>query len=226
MEESTLTYRKIALVGALSVGLLSGCFGEKPEENIYAAFENAAKQEKALFDDAKKLEKLETQGQELYTQIIQEGKEHNEAVAQKIDQAVANVDEREKILKTEKEMLDKAQKETKSVQSYTEKIEDKKLQKQAKKVEEAYKNRYAAFQKMNENYTKSLAIEKELYGKLKVKETKLKEIDEKVKAVNTLNEETQKEKEKFNQYTKEYNEGKLAFYKDAKIKVKEEKQEK
>ncbi|PGC32818.1 hypothetical protein COM11_04700 [Bacillus pseudomycoides] len=216
-------YRKLALVGALSVGLLSGCFGEKPEENLFVAFENAAKQEKSLFEDAKKLETLEKQGQELYAQIIKEGKEHNEAVAQKLDQAVSNVGEREKILKNEKDALEKAQKETNSVQSNVEKIEDKKIQKQAKKVEEAYKNRYDAFQKMNESYVKSMAIEKELYAKLKVKETKLKEIGEKVKAVNQLTEEMQKEKEKFNGYTKEYNEGKLAFYKEAKIKVKEQK---
>jgi len=218
-----LGYRKLALVGALSVGLLSGCFGEKPEENLFVAFENAAKQEKSLFEDAKKLETLEKQGQELYAQIIKEGKEHNEAVAQKLDQAVLNVGEREKILKNEKDALEKAQKETNSVQSNVEKIEDKKIQKQAKKVEEAYKNRYDAFQKMNESYVKSMAIEKELYAKLKVKETKLKEIGEKVKAVNQLTEEMQKEKEKFNGYTKEYNEGKLAFYKEAKIKVKEQK---
>ncbi|PDY45656.1 YkyA family protein [Bacillus pseudomycoides] len=216
-------YRKLALVGALSVGLLSGCFGEKPEENLFVAFENAAKQEKSLFEDAKKLETLEKQGQELYAQIIKEGKDHNEAVAQKLDQAVSNVGEREKILKNEKDALEKAQKETNSVQSNVEKIEDKKIQKQAKKVEEAYKNRYDAFQKMNESYVKSMAIEKELYAKLKVKETKLKEIGEKVKAVNQLTEEMQKEKEKFNGYTKEYNEGKLAFYKEAKIKVKEQK---
>ncbi|AIK37639.1 MULTISPECIES: YkyA family protein [Bacillus] len=216
-------YRKLALVGALSVGLLSGCFGEKPEENLFVAFENAAKQEKSLFEDAKKLETLEKQGQELYAQIIKEGKEHNEAVAQKLDQAVLNVGEREKILKNEKDALEKAQKETNSVQSNVEKIEDKKIQKQAKKVEESYKNRYDAFQKMNESYVKSMAIEKELYAKLKVKETKLKEIGEKVKAVNQLTEEMQKEKEKFNGYTKEYNEGKLAFYKEAKIKVKEQK---
>ncbi|MGR5961899.1 hypothetical protein ACT7DN_09885 [Bacillus paranthracis] len=38
----------------------------------------------------------------------------------------------------------------------------KKLQKQAKAVEESYKNRYDAFQKMNENYTKALATEKRI----------------------------------------------------------------
>lgn len=223
MEELTLKYGKVAVVGALSVGLLSGCFGEKPEENLFTAFEAAATQEKSLADGTKKLEKLEQQGQELYSQILQEGKEHNEAVSKKIEQATANVDEREKVLKNSKEQLEKAQKETTSVQSNIEKLEDKKLQKQAKTVEESYKSRYDAFQKMNENYTKALATEKELYEKLKVKETKLKEIGEKVKTVNGLNVEAQKAKEQFNKHTKEYNDNKLAFYKDAQIKIKEQK---
>ncbi|MBE7120907.1 MULTISPECIES: YkyA family protein [Bacillus cereus group] len=218
-----MKYGKVAVVGALSVGLLSGCFGEKPEENLYTAFETAATQEKSLADDTKKLEQLEKQGQELYSQILQEGKEHNEAVTKKIEEATANVNEREKVLKNEKELLEKAQKETKSVQSNIEKLEDKKLQKQAKAVEESYKNRYDAFQKMNEDYTKALANEKELYEKLKVKETKLKEIGEKVKTVNELNVEAQKAKEQFNKHTKEYNDSKLAFYKDAQIKIKEQK---
>lgn len=76
---------------------------------------------------------------------------------------------------------------------------------------------------MNENYTKALATEKELYEQLKVKETKLKEIGEKVKTFNELNGEAQKSKEQFNNYTKEYNDSKLAFYKDAQIKIKEQK---
>ncbi len=141
----------------------------------------------------------------------------------KIEQATANVADREKVLKNEKEMLEKAQKETKSVQSNIEKLEDKKVQKQAKAVEESYKKRYDAFQKMNENYTKALATEKELYEQLKVKETKLKEIGEKVKTFNELNGDAQKSKEQFNNYTKEYNDSKLAFYKDAQIKIKEQK---
>lgn len=221
----TLTYRKVALIGIISIGFLGGCLGAQPEEELYVAFENAANQEKTLFDNAKKLEQLETKGQELYDQIVQEGKEHNEAVIPKIEQAVTNVDEREKMLKSEKDVIEKAQKETTSVHNYIDKIEDKKLQKQAKKVEEVYKNRYEVFQKMDKIYKETLITEKELYEKLKEKETNLKEISEKVKAVNTLNKETLKEKEKFNQYTKDYNEGKLRFYKDAKIKIKEQKQE-
>lgn len=35
--------------------------------------------------------------------------------------------------------------------------------------------------------------------------------------------EAQKAKEQFNKHTKEYNDNKLAFYKDAQIKIKEQK---
>lgn len=213
----------MVLIGILSIGFLGGCLGAKSEDQLYVAFENAANQEKALFDNVKTFEQLETKEQELYNQIIQEGKEQNEGVIQKIEQAIATVNEREKLLKDEKDVLEKAQKETASVHSYIDKIEDKKLKNQAEKVEEVYKNRYEVFQKINNSYKEELIAEKELYEKLKGKETKLKEIGEKVKTINTLNEETLKEKEKFNQYTKEYNEGKLKFYEDAKIKIKEKK---
>ncbi|KAF6544870.1 YkyA family protein [Bacillus sp. EKM202B] len=218
--------RKAILIGILSIGFLGGCLGAKPEEKLYVAFEKAANQEKALSDNVKKLEQLEAKGQELYNQIIQKGQENNEEALPQVEQAVANVSEREKELDNEADVLEKAQKEVTSVLNDINKIEDEKLQEQAKTVEKAYKKRYDAFLKMNGSYKKSLIIEKELYEKLKEKETKLKEISEKVKAYNVINKETLKEKEKFNQYTTEYNKEKLSFYKAAKIKIKEQKPEK
>ncbi|MFB7121804.1 YkyA family protein [Bacillus tropicus] len=221
-----MIYRKAILIGILSIGLLGGCLGAKPEEELYVAFEKAADQEKALSDDIKKLEQLETKEQELYNQIIQKGKENNEEAITQIEQAVANVNEREKVLNNEANVLEKAKKEATSVFNYINKIEDEKLQKQAKIVADAYENRYEAFLKMKESYKKSLIIERQLYEKLKDKETKLKEIGENVKDYNVLSEETLKEKEKFNQYTIEYNKEKLSFYKGAKIKIKEQNPEK
>lgn len=218
--------RKAILIGILSIGFLVGCLGAKPEEKLYVAFEKAADQEKALSDNVKKLEQLEAKGQDLYNQVIQKGQENNEEALPQIEQAVANVSEREKELDNEADVLKKAQTEVTSALNDINKIEDKKLQEQAKTVEKAYKNRYDAFLKMNGSYKKSLVIEKELYEKLKDKETKLKEINEKVKAYNVINEETLKGKEKVNQYTKEYNKGKLNFYKNAKIKIKEQNPEK
>ncbi|KEK25930.1 hypothetical protein BAGA_01440 [Bacillus gaemokensis] len=218
-----MKYNKIAIVTALSMTLLAGCFGPKPEEELYIGFENAAKQEKPMFEDAKKLETLEKEGQALYIQIVQEGKDNNQAVKEKLDQAIKNTADRGKILDKEKDALNKAQEEVKSVDKYVGKIEDSKLKEQANKVKTTYEKRHESFKKMYDNYNKSLKLEKDLYTTLQDKGAKLKDISGKVKAVNESYKDIDSEKDKFNEYTKSYNTDKVAFYKQANIKIKEEK---
>ncbi|WP_033707497.1 YkyA family protein [Bacillus mycoides] len=216
-----MIYRKLALITALSVTLLSGCLGQKPEANLYVAFENAAKQEKTMYEDTKKLAELEKQGQELYTQITLEGKENNQVVKEKLDQAVTNINDREKVLEKEKTTLENAQNEVKSVDKYIKKLEDKKLQEQAEKVQDMYKNRAKSFKKLHDDYKNSLQLEQELYKMLQAKDEKLKSIQEKVKTVNQSYEQIHSDQDSFNTYTKEYNQNKLAFYKQANINIKE-----
>ncbi|HDR7613503.1 TPA: YkyA family protein, partial [Bacillus mycoides] len=206
-----MIYRKLALITALSVTLLSGCLGQKPEANLYVAFENAAKQEKTMYEDTKKLAELEKQGQELYTQITLEGKENNQVVKEKLDQAVTNINDREKVLEKEKATLENAQNEVKSVDKYIKKLEDKKLQEQAEKVQDMYKNRAKSFKKLHDDYKNSLQLEQELYKMLQAKDEKLKSIEEKVKTVNQSYEQIHSNQDSFNTYTKEYNQNKLAF---------------
>lgn len=216
-----LIYRNLALITALSVTLLSGCSGQKPEEKLYVAFESAAKQEKTMSEDTKKLATLEKQGQELYTQITLEGKENNQVVKEKLDQAVTNIHDREKVLEKEKNTLENAQNEVKSVDKYIKKLEDKKLQEQAGKVQDLYRNRADSFKKLHDSYKKSLQLEQELYKMLQAKDEKLKSITEKVKTINQSYEQIHSDQDRFNKYTNEYNQNKLAFYKQANIKVKE-----
>ncbi|MEB3057234.1 YkyA family protein [Bacillus pseudomycoides] len=216
-----MIYRNLALITALSVTLLSGCSGQKPEEKLYVAFESATKQEKTMFEDTKKLATLEKQGQELYTQITLEGKENNQVVKEKLDQAVTNIHDREKVLEKEKVTLENAQNEVKSVDKYIKKLEDKKLQEQAEKVQDLYRNRADSFKKLHDSYKKSLQLEQELYKMLQAKDEKLKSITEKVKTINQSYEQIHSDQDRFNKYTNEYNRNKLAFYKQANIKVKE-----
>ncbi|PEI86131.1 YkyA family protein [Bacillus toyonensis] len=216
-----MLYRKLAFITVLSVTLLSGCLGQIPEEKLYVAFESATKQEKTMFEDTKKLAELEKQGQELYTQITIEGKENNQVVKEKLDQAIANINDRKKVLEKEKATLENAQNEVKSVDKYIKKLEDKKLQEQAEKVQDMYKNRAESFNKLHDDYKKSLQLEQELYKMLQAKNEKLKSINEKVKMLNQSYEQILLNKDRFNKYTNEYNQKKLAFYKQANIKIKE-----
>ncbi|QWH42861.1 YkyA family protein [Bacillus mycoides] len=216
-----MIYRNLAFITVLSVTLLSGCLGAKSEEKLYVAFESATKQEKTLSEDTKKLATLEKQGLELYNQITLEGKENNQVVKEKIDQAVTNIHDREKILEKEKNTLESAQNEVKSVNNYIKKLEDKELQEQAKKVQDMYKKRAESFKKLHDDYKKSLQSEQELYKMLQAKDEKLKSIHEKVKTINQSYEQIHSDQDKFNTYTNEYNQNKLTFYKQANIKIKE-----
>ncbi|MEI4802780.1 YkyA family protein [Bacillus sp. FJAT-51639] len=216
-----MRYRKQAFIIALSVFLLSGCLGQKAEEELYMAFENAAKQEKEMFEDTKTLAALEKQGQELYTQITHEGKENNQVVKEKLDQAVTNIRDREKILEKEKISLRNAEEEMNPVDKYIKKLEDKKLQEQAEKIKETYKNRADSFDKFHHSYKQLLQLEQELYRMLQAKDEKLKSISEKIKTINQSYEQIHSEKDRFNKYTNEYNQEKVAFYKQANIKMKE-----
>ncbi|MCU4970861.1 YkyA family protein [Bacillus toyonensis] len=216
-----MLYRKLAFITVLSVTLLSGCLGQIPEEKLYVAFESATKQEKTMFEDTKKLAELEKQGQELYTQITIEGKKNNQVVKEKLDQAIANINDRKKVLEKEKATLENAQNEVKSVDKYIKKLEDKKLQEQSEKVQDMYKNRAESFNKLHDDYKKSLQLEQELYKILQAKDEKLKSINEKVKMLNQSYEQILSNKDRFNKYTNEYNQKKLAFYKQANIKIKE-----
>lgn len=109
-----MNIKKVLMAVTLLVGVLSGCSGKNPEKQLYTTFENTASKEKLLVNNKKKLEHLETKTQELYSQILQDGKENNESVTGKIDQATANIDEREKIINKEKDLLENEQKKVKS----------------------------------------------------------------------------------------------------------------
>ncbi|PEO53575.1 hypothetical protein COI41_31065 [Bacillus toyonensis] len=216
-----MIYRNLAFITVLSVTLLSGCLGAKPEEKLYEAFESATTKEITLSVNTNKLATLEEQGLELYNQITLEGKENNQVVKEKIDQAVTNIHDRKKVLEKEKATLENAQNEVKSVDKYIKRLEDKKLQEQAEKVQDMYKKRAESFKKLHDDYGKSLQLEQELYNMLQTKDEKLKSIHEKVKMLNQSYEQILSNKDRFNTYTNEYNQKKLAFYKQANIKIKE-----
>lgn len=105
-----MIYKALTITGIISISLLTGCFGAKPEAELYVAFENAMKQEKMVSEDAKKLEVLEKQGQELYNQIINDGKDSNQAIMPKLEQATKSIDEREKYGTKKKKLLEKHKK--------------------------------------------------------------------------------------------------------------------
>ncbi|MBO9130366.1 YkyA family protein [Bacillus sp. 165] len=210
---------KLAAI-ALTITLLSGCFGPKQEEEVYTVFENAAKQEASLYQEAAELEKLEVKNQELYSKILKDGKQNNEAVQATIEEALQEVSERESILQKEETLLQAAQEKMTDAKLYIDKIENSELNKRAQKTEELYRERFEVFKEMHKVYKTALQSEKELYTMLKEKTQKLKEVNDKVVAVNKNYVKVSEWNTKFNDVTAKYNNEKLSFYKQAGFKVK------
>lgn len=214
-------YKRIALSTAVLLFLLSGCFGPKPEEELYAVFEDAVKQETTLFEEAKALEALEQKNAQLYDSILQGGQEDSNQVKGAVEQAVQGLKERASILAKEQKALEKAHSKMKEANQYIDKIEDKKLSKQAEKVVSLYEERFTAFVHMHDAYKKALASEEKLYGMLQTKTEKLKTITDQVKEVNGLYANMQTHNEAFNQLTQQYNQEKVRFYKQANFRIQE-----
>ncbi|WP_165350702.1 YkyA family protein [Ectobacillus funiculus] len=214
-------YKKIALSTALLLCLLSGCFGPKPEEEVYAVFEDAVKQEKNLFEEAKALTALEQKNAQLYDSILQGGQEDSDQVKGTVEQALQGLKERTNILAKEQTALEKARSKMKEADQHIRKIEDKKLRKQAEKVVSLYEERFTAFVHMHEAYGKALASEEKLYGMLQTKTEKLKTITDQVQEVNGLYADMRTNNEAFNQLTQQYNQEKVRFYKQANFRIEE-----
>ncbi|MBU5220714.1 YkyA family protein [Bacillus albus] len=218
-----MAYKNRILIGLLSLNLLSGCSSEKAEDTLYRLFEAAAQQEKDLSNHVIKLKNFETQDQNMYEQILKEGKKDNILVTEKINKVFKNLNERKEILKKEEEIIDASLAKFKNTSMYIKKLENKVLQQQAQQVKELYQSRYKAFKNMKDKYLKLLGAEKELYEKLKTKDTNLKKIKEKVGEINNLHTDIKIQIEKFNNYTQKYNEEKLNFYKQANLNIKVQK---
>lgn len=216
-------YKKIAISTLLSLSLLSGCFGAEPEEELYVVFEDAVKQETSLFENAQALAALEQKNVELYERILEGGQDNNEQVQQELEEAVKGISERKRLLDDGKKTLEQAQDKMKEVNRHISKIEDDKLRKQAKKVVSLYEERFNAFVAMQEAYQKALAAEEKLYSILQAKTETMKTIANQIKEVNRLYVELDKNNEIFNTLTKQYNEEKVAFYKQANFRIKEQK---
>lgn len=205
---------------AAVVLILSGCIGSKPEQDLYTIFEKAATQEKSFSQQASTFESLGQKDKDLYAKILQQGKDNNSSVQPIITEALQVLDQREKALDSELDVLKNAQKEMKDADSKANKISDPKLKEQAKKVEKLYNDRYNSFTEMYDSYKKAFQSEKSLYSMLENKDEKLKAISDKVKETNGLYKDAEVKIDQFNNLTNDYNKEKMDFYKAANINVK------
>lgn len=215
--------RKFIFIAFLAIGTLSltGCLGEKPEQEMFNVLEDVVKAEKGFEDQQKPLVELEKKERELYENIMSLKSDQQEQINALSEEALAVVTDRQKHIELEKESIDASQKKFEAITPFVDELKDEDLKNEAKKLTESMNKRYKIHNQLYEEYQLGIQYDKELYEMLKNKDIPLEELEEQVNKINKTYDEVLVTNEEFNTQTNQYNKIKLSFYKKAGFKVAE-----
>ncbi|ALC80917.1 MULTISPECIES: YkyA family protein [Bacillus] len=221
-----LTVRHLS-AGLLSVCIsgvfLAGCFGKSPEENVKGSLENVVKIEENFKNEQKPLKDLETNEHKLFEEMMRLSMDDFEKIVSLSQDALKNVDEREKRMKSERESILKAKEEFDSAKESASKIRDEKIKEKAELAGAYMEKRYGAYENLYKEYLNAASLDKQLYTLTQDKNATIEDLEKQIDKINKSYEDVIKESEMFNQYTDQYNEAKKEFYQTAGFK--EEKKE-
>ncbi|MDQ0217251.1 YkyA family protein [Peribacillus cavernae] len=209
--------RLIAVI-LLSAVLVSGCNGS-PEEQIHSILEETVQQEKGFEDQQTPIAKSETKEKQLYDQIIKLGMKEFDQIVKLSDDALKNIQNREKLIEKEHKSIQKSEEEFNKIDTEMKDIDDKKVQQQAEDLKKTMESRYAAHDRLYKSYKESLSLDKQLYELFKNEDLKMEELQAQIDKINTSYQKVLLANEQFNKETELYNQEKKAFYKSADIKI-------
>ena len=79
--------------------------------------------------------------------------------------------------------------------------------------------RYKIHDTLYEDYSKALKLDKELYAMFKKEDLTLEQLETQISEINEMYEKILSSNKHFNEKTKEYNEAKLDFYREAGLEI-------
>ena len=212
-------YFTLAGLLILIIGL-TGCLNNSsPEEKIYDTLEEVASLEKDFKEQQEPLQKLEEEDNEIYGKIIQLGMKELEEIQALSNDAIEGIEERKELMEKEKAAINKAKERFKDIDGQIKELEDTSLQTEANNLKEIMTNRFDAYDELYNNYTTSLEQETKLYELFKEKDAEKEDLEAKIEEINKTYNSLMDSNKRFNELTNEYNEEKIAFYKNAKLDV-------
>jgi DNA repair exonuclease SbcCD ATPase subunit len=205
----------VTLVAAL---ILSGCVGGgSPQENIYNVLEETVKKEKGFEKVQEPLVELEKKEQEIFKKVIGLGMKEMDQIKELSNQALENIEKREKYITNEVDSMNEAKKEFEKVNEYIGKIEEDSLKNQAKKLQEIMEDRFENHEQLAKSYKEALEKDKKLYEMLKKEDLTMEQLQKQIAEINKTYEEVLSINKKYNDKTDQFNNEKLSFYKSAGI---------
>lgn len=135
------------------------------------------------------------------------------------DEASAIVVQRKEHMEKEQKSILASKKEFESLSPVIEEIESQKLKDRAKELQEIMMDRYKIHDTLYQDYSNALQLDKELYAMFKKEDLTLDQLENQISKINEMYEKILSSNKQFNEKTKEYNEAKLDFYKEAGLEI-------
>jgi hypothetical protein len=204
----------------LNLFLLSGCLNQKTTpEKMYEVMEEVVIAESAFEMQQDPLVNAEKKEKQLYDEIISLGMKEYGQIVKLTDQALLLVKEREKLMASESESIEKSKAKFEKLQPYIKELEEPVLKKAAMELFDVMMERYKLHDELQQSYSDALKLDKDLYQMFKNKDLSMDQLESQINQINEKYQQVYQINEKFNLNTKRYNELKLVFYKEAGFKI-------
>ncbi|WP_174613109.1 YkyA family protein [Virgibacillus ihumii] len=201
------------------VAVLSACSNTSASEKIYNHLEKAVELEEEFEKQQDKIVKLEKKEQNIYSKIIDLSMDDFDKIKKLSDKALKSIEKRAEKIEMEKESIHASKEEFIKIKDLIDQLENKQAKDTAEKMFSVMMERYNAYDKLYQAYSKSLERETKLYKMLQKKDLKQETLSNHIKKLNNSYEKVIDANKTFNSRTAEYNELKEKFYKQADIKV-------
>ncbi|UAL54681.1 YkyA family protein [Metabacillus dongyingensis] len=186
---------------------------------MYSALEKVVSLEDTFEEQQKPLIELEKEENDLYEEIISLGMKEYDKIVSLSKEAAAVVEEREKRLEDERQSILDSKEEFKNIAALSNELKEDGAKDKADKLQGLMQNRYDSYDALYASYKEAIVLDKELYQMFQKKDLKLEELEAKITEINSTYEKVLAENKKFNDYTEQYNQAKMDFYKEAEIEV-------
>ncbi|MBD7942860.1 YkyA family protein [Psychrobacillus sp. Sa2BUA9] len=200
--------KKIKFIIPLSMLLLlTACsFGESTEEKLSNVLTEIYETEKGYREVQPLLAETELKELTNFQSMMELTQDQQDELSAQVEATATLLEERLALVKKEKESIAKANEKLADLEAVISDAKEESEKESIRLVEEALNNRYAAHDKLVEQYNSLASLQESLYNMLVDEEANVTSIQEKVAEVNKQNEVVQHSVKEFNDLTTHLNE--------------------
>ncbi|MGE8206743.1 YkyA family protein [Heyndrickxia sp. NPDC080065] len=209
---------KSVIICIFLILILAGC-QTTPEEKIYHILEQTVAKEKEFDEQQKPLMDLEASEKELFDKIIDLGMKEMDKVTELSNSALKNLEQRREKMMIEQDSILSSKKEFSKIEDTIKEIKTEKIKIEAEQLYQLMEKRYDTHDRLYKAYIRGIDENVKLYQLLKKDELPIEDLENQIDVTNKAYSEVLKMNKLFNECTKEFNDSKLKFYKDANIKI-------